>query len=102
MMETKAPVLTTHWRYIAEAKKMFPKAKFILVGDHVSYFPEESFQRSLVDYVITGGDYDVLLRELANHLEGRGGMPPGLWWREAGGELKSSGKHLLDVDLDTL
>jgi len=102
MMETKAPVLSTHWRYIAEAKKLFPRAKFILVGDHVSYFPEESLQKSAVDYVITGGDYDVLVRELCAHLEGRGAMPPGVWWRDADGAVQTSGKHLLDVDLDSL
>lgn len=102
MMETKAPVITTHWRYIADAKKIFPKAKFILVGDHVSYFPEESFQKSGVDYVLTGGDYDVLVRELAAHLEGKGSLPPGVWWRDENGEVKNSGKHLLDVELDSL
>src|SRR5665213_2899013 len=42
MMETKATVLTTHWNYIKSAKLLFPKTKFVLVGDHVSYYPEES------------------------------------------------------------
>ncbi len=102
MMETKAPVLTTHWRYLGEAKKRWPDTKFILVGDHVSYFPEESMQRSAVDYVLTGGDYDVILRDLAGHLEGKGPMPAGVWYRGPEGAILNSGKHLLDVDLDTL
>lgn len=102
LMETKAPVVTTHWRYIAETKRLLPKTKFILVGDHVSYFPEESLQRSPVDYILTGGDYDVLVRDLAAHLEGQGPMPSGVWWRDAEGLIQNSGKHLLNQDLDEL
>ena len=102
LMETKAPVLTTHWRYISEAKKLFPGTRFILVGDHVSYFPEESLQKSAVDFVITGGDYDVIVRELAEHLEGRAAMPAGVWWRDTDGVIRNSGKFLLDADLDSL
>ena len=102
MMETKAPVLTTHWRYIAEAKLRYPKTKFALVGDHVSYYPEESLQNSPVDYVFTGGDYDVIVRDLLSHLEGRGPMPSGVWWRGEDGAILNSGKHLLDAELDSL
>src|SRR5882672_1132916 len=31
LMETKAPVINTHWNYIKAAKLLFPETKFILV-----------------------------------------------------------------------
>jgi radical SAM superfamily enzyme YgiQ (UPF0313 family) len=102
LMETKAPVLGAHWAYIAEAKRLFPHTRFALAGDHVSYFPEESLQRSPVDFVLTGGDYDGIVRDLAGHLEGRGPMPAGVWWRDAGGAVANSGHHELRDELDTL
>ncbi len=102
MMETKAPVINTHWDYLRQAKALRPQTLFVLVGDHVSYYPQESLLRSPVDYVITGGDYDVILRDLVAHLEGRGEMPKGVWWRDAEGTPVSSGPHTLEADLDTL
>ena len=42
IMESKAPVIRTHWAYIAEAKRLYPNTKFVLVCDHVSYYPSES------------------------------------------------------------
>jgi anaerobic magnesium-protoporphyrin IX monomethyl ester cyclase len=101
MLESKAPVIRTHWDYIRAAKQLFPLARFALVGDHVSYYPQESMDASPADFVLTGGDYDVIVRDLAAHLEGRGPMPAGVWWRE-GGEVKNSGHHVLSDDLDAL
>jgi radical SAM superfamily enzyme YgiQ (UPF0313 family) len=101
MLESKAPVISTHWNYIKAAKQLFPQARFALVGDHVSYYPQESMDASPVDFVLTGGDYDVIVRDLAAHLEGRGPMPAGVWWREDG-EVKNSGHHVLSDDLDKL
>jgi len=102
LMETKAPVLKTHWAYIESAKLLFPGTRFALAGDHVSYYPEESILNSRVDYVLTGGDYDVTVRDLAAHLEGRGPMPKGVWWRDEAGAPASSGHHELRDELDTL
>lgn len=102
IMESKAPVIRTHWGYIAEAKLRFPRAKFVLVGDHVSYYPAESLENSPVDYVLTGGDYDVIARDLCDHLEGKGPLPAGVWWRGAGGAVENSGHHVLSDNLDAL
>lgn len=101
LMETKAPVLNTHWNYIKAAKLLYPGTRFILVGDHVSYYPEESMNACPVDFVLTGGDYDVIVRDLAAHLEGKGPMPAGVWWREDGA-VKNSGHHTLSADLNEL
>src|SRR3990167_10937533 len=52
MVETKSPIVKTHWKYIADLKKRLPKMKTIWVGDHVSYVPYEIFENSPVDYAI--------------------------------------------------
>jgi hypothetical protein len=101
-METKTPVLTRHWRYVAELKNRFPRLKIVLVGDHVTNFPAETIENSQVDYVLTGGDFDVIGRDLVDHLSGKGPLPPGVWYRGEDGKPATSGAHVLTGDLDTL
>ena len=66
ILESKAPVIKFHWKVIDQLKKILPDTKTILVGDHVTAFPEESLKNSKVDYVVTGGDYDFGIVELIN------------------------------------
>ncbi|MDI6758795.1 MAG: radical SAM protein [Candidatus Omnitrophota bacterium] len=86
----------------------------VLFGDHVTALPEESFQNSLVDFVLTGGDYDFLLLNLCNalnykHRNGQtcelkniqSALEPGIYYRE-NGQIKNSGKFQLNHDLDSL
>jgi len=102
MIETKTPVVKKHWRIIDDVKEVVPEAKVVLVGDHVTALPKESMENSRVDYVLTGGDYDFLLLNLVEHLEGKvERLEPGVWFRE-NGEIKSSGSFRLDHDLDGL
>lgn len=100
-IETKTPVIKTHWRMIGEIKEACPETKVALMGDHVTALPEESLQNSPVDFVLTGGDYDFLLVNLAGWLDGKGKLEPGIWFRQDGA-LKSTGKFELDHDLDDL
>ncbi|MFH1444874.1 MAG: radical SAM protein [Nanoarchaeota archaeon] len=79
-LETKAPVIKIHWNFINKTKER-TKAKFALFGDHVSYFPEESFKNSKVDYIIVGGDYDVGLQKLTESIEKNKKMPEGIWYK---------------------
>jgi len=81
VMETKTPVVKKHWRIIKNIKHQAPNIKLILVGDHVTALPEESFQNSPVDFVLTGGDYDFLLLNLANYLTKGEKLEPGVWYR---------------------
>ncbi|MFZ5366173.1 MAG: B12-binding domain-containing radical SAM protein [Patescibacteria group bacterium] len=81
MMETKTPVVKRQWEIINMAKGEGRRAKWVLVGDHVTALPEESFKNSKVDYVLTGGDYDFLLLNLANHLTKGEKLQPGIWYR---------------------
>lgn len=99
-METKTPVVKQHWRIINELKTRHLKIKTILMGDHVTALPEESFQNSKVDYVITGGDYDFLLLSLCNYLSKRSEqLEPGIYYRE-NGMVKNTGQFKLNHDLN--
>jgi len=101
MIETKTPVVKKHWRIIDDVKEVVSDAKVALVGDHVTALPRESMENSKVNYVLTGGDYDFLLLNLVEYLEGKRKLEPGIWFRE-NGKIKSSGGFRLDHDLDCL
>lgn len=101
VLETKAPVVKRHWEFINELKAR-KDCVVILVGDHVTYFPEESLSNSKVDYIVGGGDYDVAVNKLVDYLSGRQkGMPKGVSYRD-GLEFKSTGPFELVENLDEL
>ena len=100
-IETKTPVVKRHWRIINELKEYLPKTKIVLMGDHVTALPLESFMNSKVDFVITGGDYDFLLLNLVKWLKGKEKLEPGIYWREDN-KVRNSGKFILNHDLNTL
>lgn len=101
LMETKTPVVKAHWRWIARLKERLPATRFALAGDHVTAMPAESFQKSPVDYVLTGGDYDFLLVNLLAHLRDRADLEPGVWYRE-GGTVRNTGSFVCTHDLGKL
>jgi len=81
-IETKTPVITQHWKIITQLKKQFPQLKIILAGDHVTALPQESFKKSPVDFIITGGHYDFLLLSIVNHLTKKTKLASGIWYRK--------------------
>lgn len=81
MVETKAPVVRQHWKIMKDLKKKFPKMILVWVGDHVTYLPKETFDNSPVDFIITGGDYDFLIVNLADHLTKGKKLDGGVWYR---------------------
>lgn len=102
--ETKTPVVQEHWEIVNELKTRTTddgRRTTVLFGDHVTALPEESFQNSQVDYVLTGGDYDFLLLNLCNYLNGRQVLEPGIFYRE-NGQIKNTGKFQLNHDLDSV
>lgn len=101
LIETKTPVVQTHWGIIDRLKEVLPETKVVLVGDHVTALPQESMEMSRVDYILTGGDYDFLLRNLCDHLERGATLEPGIWYRQ-GNEVMNTGPFVLDHDLDSL
>jgi radical SAM superfamily enzyme YgiQ (UPF0313 family) len=101
LLETKTPVVKAHWAYIRQLKARRPDTRIVLVGDHVTALPEESFGQCPVDYVLTGGDYDFLLVNLLAYLQDGTPLEPGIWWR-AGQDIHNTGHFELKHDLNAL
>jgi anaerobic magnesium-protoporphyrin IX monomethyl ester cyclase len=98
--ETKTPVIKQHWKLINELKKKFPEMKIVLLGDHVTSFPEESMKNSEVDFVIKGGDFDFSLLELCDWISKKNKKcPSGIYYREKN-KIINSGEFLLKHGLD--
>ncbi len=101
VMETKTPVIKKHWKIINGLKIKNYKLKIVLMSDHVTVLPLESFENSRVDYILTGGDYDFLLLNLVNHLTKGEKLEPG-WWFRTGNKIETTGNFVLNHDLDSL
>ena len=101
VFETKTPVVKRHWAYIKELTAQFGarRPKFVLVGDHVTALPEESMTNSPVDFILTGGDWDFLLKNLVESGDDAAKYEPGIWYR-ADGAVKDTGRFRLDHDLN--
>jgi len=100
MIETKTPMIYRHWRYIADLKKNLD-TKVVLVGDHVSWNPEESMIKSEADFVVAFGDYDYGMQNICSHIDGGAELMGGIFYRD-GNNIKSTGSPQLVEDLDTL
>ncbi len=111
--ETKTPVVKQHWQIINQLKKLNEPNNpiTVLFGDHVTALPEESFQNSQVDFVLSGGDYDSLLLNLCNVLKEVSPLAicdlpfaklePGIYYRE-NNQIKNTGPFRLNHDLNSL
>ncbi len=98
--ETKTPVIKQHWKTIDKLKERFPEMKIALLGDHVTSFPKESLEKSKVDFVSCGGDFDFNLLELCNWVSGRSKkLPAGIYYRK-NKKIVSSGEFNLKHNLD--
>ncbi len=91
VIESKAPIIKYHWKYINKLKIKLPKVKIILTGDHPSFFPEESLNNSTVDYVIKGGDYDFIINDLVKDLKRKTKTIPGGIYYKKGKKIINSG-----------
>lgn len=81
IIETKSPVIQFHWQQLKQIKNVMPGILTILVGDHVTFNPYESFIHSPVDIILTGGDYDFLAVNVLNHMTGKQLLEGGIYWR---------------------
>ena len=99
--ETKTPVVRRLWELAAALKANGGESRLVLFGDHVTAKPEESMMKSPIDYVITGGNYDISLLALAKHLRDEDALPNGIWYRD-GAQIKNTGRFKLDFDLNEL
>ncbi|NTU66713.1 MAG: radical SAM protein [Candidatus Moranbacteria bacterium] len=102
-IETKTPTVKMHWKIIDELKAELPQAKIVIMGDHVTARPEETLENSKADFVLTGGDFDFMLLNLANHLSKSDPLEGGFHFRDANGAIADSGSSDISKhDLDTL
>jgi len=101
VFESKTPSIVQNWAVSDMVKEHNPSVSIAAVGDHVSVLPGETLRRSKVDFVITGGDFDVGMLDLAKHLAGQGSLPQGVHYREDG-EIVNTGPPRLIPDLDAL
>lgn len=101
LMETKTPIVKAHWEYINSLKEQNEHIKTALAGDHVTVNPAESLENSDTDFVLTGGDYDILFISLCRHLSNGDPLEPGIWYREDG-RIKNTGSFQMLEDLDEL
>lgn len=92
LVETKSPVVKTHWKQIKDLKKRFPNLKLIWVGDHITAFPQETMEESPVDYLITGGDYDFVVVNLLNHIYYGEELQGGVYWRKGDKDITAKPK----------
>lgn len=95
-IETKTPVVESHWKIIDELKNESLKIenwklKIVLMGDHVTALPQESLEKSQADYIIASGDYDFMLLNLANHLSRGEALEGGIWYRDKENNIVNSG-----------
>jgi len=100
-IETKTPVIKQHWKIIDKLKEVSENTNFVLMGDHVSALPKESLENCKVDYIITGGDFDVSLLKLAKHLRDNSKLSTGTWFRK-NGNIKNTGRFEVLKNLDEL
>ena len=100
-METKTPVVKSHWKLINKLKVMNPECKVVLMGDHVTALPNESMEKCAVDYVITGGNYDSSLLGIAKFLRDTTLLPKGIWYRKNSAINNTDGFDL-NLDLNQL
>jgi len=91
VIETKAPIVKRHWGYIDWLKKKLPNSEVILVGDHITFFPEESLESSKADMTVAGGDYDFIIRDYVRFKQKKNNeMPKGIFYRD-NGNIKRQG-----------
>ena len=103
LLETKTPVVHATWDWIETIKRSMPSVRIALCGDHPTALPRESMENSRADYILTGGDYDFLLVNLAAHIEDNAiPLEPGIWHRGPNGEILTTGIFELNHDLNSL
>lgn len=90
LVETKSPVTKQHWGIINDLKEKFPDMLIAICGDQVTFAPKETMMHSKVDYVLTGGDYDFLLSDLADSITKGETLPGGIWGRKSDKNVKLS------------
>jgi len=97
--ETKTPVIKQHWQLVNELKEKYPKMIVVIFGDHITSFPDETMKNSKVDFVLVGGNYDFLLKDLVDYLRNKKKLPQGIYYKKDR-LILNTGKPRQDYRLD--
>ncbi|WP_295298745.1 cobalamin-dependent protein [uncultured Brachyspira sp.] len=100
--ESTTATINYTWDTINAIKDKYKNAYIVLAGSHVTALPEESFLKSEVDFVVTGGDYDVLLLSIVNYINNGEKLKEGIYYKTSQGNIRNTGKCKLDYPLDRL
>ena len=100
--EATTATINYTWDTINAIKDKYKNAYIVLAGSHVTALPEESFLKSEVDFVVTGGDYDVLLLSIVNYINNGEKLKEGIYYKTSQGNIRNTGKCKLDYPLDRL
>lgn len=103
-IETKTPTVKQIWTIIDKLKSELPNSVIVLMWDHATWFPEESFHQCKVDYVMASWDFDFALLDLVKFLNWEQEMRAWWYWKE-GDEIKNSWKRNVrekEYDLNSL
>lgn len=94
MIETKSPIVKEHWKVLKDLKQRFPNMILVMVGDHVTFNPKETFDNSPVDFIIVGGDYDFQIVNLMDHISKGKELEGGFWFRVGDSRIKQEPKKI--------
>ena len=102
LMETKSPVVRAHWAMVERIRAEVPRARQVLMGDHITGNPEETMGSCSVDYLFTGGDWDFLAENLCQHIDDGTPLAGGMWYRKDDGTWGDTGPYKNLGNLDEL
>ena len=100
-IETKTPIIKSYWHIVDEIKTFLPNTKIVFFGDHVTALPQESFKNCQLDYIITGGHYDIVAPRLIKSIAKKQKLPNGIYYRQ-GKVIKHTGKFESTENLNKL
>ncbi len=101
LLEPKTHNIDYYYDVIASLKNVFNDITIVLAGKHASILPNEIFNKSQVDYIISGSDYDLILLNLINYLAGKEKLGAGVY-RLVSDKIKFSGIYKDNLFLDNM
>ena len=89
--EVRTPLIYYMWEIVYSLKNRYPNIIIVLGGEHVSALPFESMENCNVDYILKGANFDFLLMNLVEHLNGKEKLDKGIVYRTKSGNIKNTG-----------
>ncbi len=88
--EVTTPLICYMWEIVYSLKNRYPNIIIVLGGEHVSALPFESMENCNVDYILKGANFDFLLMNLVEHLNGKEKLDKGIVYRTKNGNIKNT------------